>query len=90
MACLHGDLNQMYTQMEFLRQRGISVSAEGGIPKVKSENYEDSVKMIYDYEIIGWWNYKEDLIKFGVCTEEEFTDRLKWKVERRKREECFQ
>lgn len=83
MKCLNGDLNQMYTQENFLRNRGISVTVDGGIPMVKTEDYERSIRAIYGNRIIGWWNYKESLISLGICTEEEFVKELKWLVERK-------
>lgn len=77
MKCLDGDLNQMYTQMDFLRQKGISVRTDGGMPILEAKDYEQSLRLIYSYGIIGWWNYKEDLVSLGICTEEQFVDRLK-------------
>ena len=76
MKCLNGDLNQMYTQMDFLRGRGTSVTVKGGIPMVKSEDYESSIRAIYENDISGWWNYGGELISHVVCTKEEFTKRL--------------
>lgn len=70
MRCLNGDLNQMYTQMDFLRQRGISVTVDEGIPRVSAADYERSIKAIYENSIIGWWNYRDDLISLGICTRE--------------------
>lgn len=84
MKCLNGDLNQMYTQMDFLRGRGISVTVKGGITMVKSEDYEYCIMEIYANGIIGWWNYKDDLVSFGICTGEQFTERLTQRVERNK------
>lgn len=76
MKCLNGDLNQMYTQMDFLRQRGISVNVNGGIPIINANDFERSIRLIYENRVIGWWNYKDELVSFGICTEEEFMDRL--------------
>lgn len=76
MKCLDGDLNQMYTQMEVLKRRGISVTVNGGIPIVNDVDYERSIRVIYENYVIGWWNYRDDLISLGICTKEEFMKRL--------------
>lgn len=76
MKCLDGDLNQMYTQMDFLRRKGITVTVNGGIPRVNDSDYERSIRLIYENDVIGWWNYRNDLISLDVCTKEEFMKRL--------------
>lgn len=77
---LQGDLCQMYKQMDFLERKGLEVLIEGGIPYVKKDWYEYAVREIYETGITGWWNYKDDLISFNICTVEEFKKRLERQV----------
>ena len=77
MRTLQGDLNQMYTQREFLQRHGFKVTMDGGIPLIESVDYESAVRKIYESCEIGWWNYQEYLIENGICTQEEFWNKLK-------------
>lgn len=76
MVSLNGDLDQMYTQMKFLNERGIITSVQGGIPQVNSSQWSNALNMIFFYRIKGWWNYRDELIKMGVCTEEQYVEAL--------------
>jgi len=79
-SSLQGDLNHMYAQMDFLRRELYDVKIEDGIPLVKSEDYENAVRDIYERNIIGWWNYKDFLLSKGICTEEEYFKKLRRRV----------
>ena len=76
MKCLDVDLNQMFNQRDVLTKRGISVIESGGIPMVHSSDYERSLRIIWNDKIEGWWNYRNDLISLGICTEEEYKEKI--------------
>lgn len=76
--CLNGDLNQMYKQFSYLTDRGFDVITEGGIPQVESSSYGLAVLEIYENSISGWWNYRDYLISHGICTQEQFMEKLRW------------
>jgi len=50
---------------------------DGGIPLIESVDYESAVRKIYESCVIGWWNYREYLIENGICTQEEYMNKLK-------------
>jgi hypothetical protein len=74
---LNGDLKQMATQMVVLKERGIKVEVDGGIPFVEEKDYHRALLIIWVNAIHGWWNYKDDFLKYAICTEEQFMKRLK-------------
>ena len=76
MRSLNGDLSQMYEQKKFLELRGFKLTVNGGIPSIDGSDYPQAIKLLYTYQISGWWNYKEDLILLDICTEEQFIERL--------------
>ena len=75
---LNGDLNQMGTQELELRRRGFKMGQWDVYPGFESETeYIRALSTIWIASIIGWWNYKEDLIKYKICTEEEYLKKLR-------------
>jgi hypothetical protein len=74
----------MATQMEALKEYGIRAEVEGGIPYIDEREYERALAIIWLDKVAGWWNYKDDLFKYGICTEEQYTGSLKRSVERHK------
>jgi hypothetical protein len=82
---LKGDLRQMSIQGEFLRNRGIDARATGGNVGVCSEeDYKKSLRLIWSNKVEGWWNYKDDLLKYGICQAERFDSALNIECERNK------
>jgi hypothetical protein len=68
-----GDLNQMIAQENFLTKRGFDVGSRDVYPALKTqEDYDRAVKLIFECRVDGWWRFEEDLIRLGVCTQEEF------------------
>ena len=84
MRHLNGDLNQMATQMAELRMHGIRSEVDGGIPYIEDKDYARALAIIWMGGIAGWWNYKDDFLKYGICDEEQYMGRLKRSVERHK------
>ncbi len=76
MASLKGDSVEMQVQKEFLESQGYNLHVKDGIPKIADSKYPQSLKLIYLQDIKGWWNYKNELILFDICTEEQFYKRL--------------
>ena len=81
---LNGDLSQMATQMTALRAYDIKVEVEGGIPYIDEIEYEQALAIIWIDGIAGWWNYRDDFLKHGICDDEQYMNRLKRSAERRK------
>ncbi len=77
MKNLKGDSVEMGIQSEFLALRGYDLDVNEGTPSVKDSSYPQSLKLMYLYDIEGWWNYKDELIAYGICTEEQFNERFK-------------
>lgn len=76
MLALQGDLNQMAIQMRELHLNGIKSCVQGGIPFIEKEVFPRALTIIWIDSIHGWWNYKDEFIKYGLCTEKEFNEKL--------------
>lgn len=74
---LKGDLSQMYTQMKFLQCRMYHMKITTGVPVIHIDEYNQAVRDIFNYKVSGWWNYKDDILSLGLCSEEEFLENLK-------------
>ena len=69
---LKGDLGQMAAQERYLLDRGFDMRRSGGIPGFRTkEEYEHGLKIIWQFMVEGWWNYRNELLGLGLCTEEE-------------------
>lgn len=72
-----GDLGQMGTMEDFLRRCGLPVVKSGVYPGfVHEADYIEGLRRIWDARIEGWWNSQTALVKYKICTQEEFTDAL--------------
>lgn len=70
---LNGDLHQMYSQMDWLKHKGISVSMDGGIPIVcNEEDYIKALNIIWLGKLEGWWNYDTEFEKYNICSKDEY------------------
>lgn len=77
MYLLDGDLNQMAIQKSELRARGIKVSQVNVYPAFDTEeDFRKALQAIWNYQIEGWWNYKSEFLKYGICTKEQYADKL--------------
>jgi hypothetical protein len=85
MYSLDGDLNQMISQKRYLLNQcaGFKLSQESGsYPQITSEKeYVRALGCFWLDKVEGWWNYKNDLIKHGICTVGEFQEALRKQVE---------
>jgi hypothetical protein len=82
---LDGDLNQMISQKKYLLNEclGFKLSQEpGSYPQINSEKeYVRALGCFFLDKVDGWWNYKNGLIKYEICTLEEFTVALRKQAE---------
>jgi hypothetical protein len=70
---LDGDLNQMSIQKSKLLTKGITIEQHDIYPAISSqEDYVRALRVIWYDKIEGWWNYKGQFIKYGICSEEQF------------------
>ena len=51
---------------------------------VKLDDYIKGLKLIWEHRVEGWWNQQDDLVKYGVCTTDEYLEALRVTVEQRK------
>lgn len=74
---LDGDLSQMSSQRRFLSERGIVIQQNNVYPCLRECDVEKAMRLIWEQRCDGWWHYKPQYLKYGICTEEDFTNRLK-------------
>lgn len=79
MYTLQGDLAQITKQENFLKKARIPFISEPGFPGQLNdeEQFKIALRQFYRRKVEGWWNYKEELIKYGICTEEQYMNKLK-------------
>jgi hypothetical protein len=84
---LNGDLNQIGIQKRYLETECVGfdlVQDSGFVPGLASQSeYERAINCFWNDKVHGWWNYKDDLIKYLVCDEDEFKTALKKSCERK-------
>ena len=73
---LRGDLCQMGGQKGFLRRRGIETSQMDVYPVVGKDKVVQALSLIWAYSEPGWWHYKDEFVKYNICTSEQFKKRL--------------
>ena len=80
------DLSKMGQQEEFLVKKGFDIGHQDVYPAVKTEEeYVKGLQLIYENKVDGWWIYHDDLLKFGVCTHEEYTVQFDLMIEASKK-----
>ncbi len=74
---LEGDLSQMANQSDFLEKKGFRVGRIDCYPGLFTEDdYRKALAAIWENRVDGWWHYDEDYVKYGICTMEQFNNRL--------------
>ncbi|MBU2704102.1 L-rhamnose mutarotase [Sporomusaceae bacterium BoRhaA] len=82
-----GDLHQLGVQSLFLRRNGFDIEQVDVFSAVETEDeYNEAIALFYQNRVEGWWNYKDELIKYRICTEDEFKKALQESVDRKRRE----
>lgn len=67
----------MVTQQSFLAQRKFATGMSNIYPVLYSEeDFNQAVMLFWEHRVRGWWFYEEELVKLGVCTEEEYKKAL--------------
>lgn len=74
---LNGDLCQMSAQRTFLNNRGIVTKQNNVYPCVRECDIKQALELIWKFKVEGWWHYEEKYIEFGICSKDEFRNRLK-------------
>ena len=69
---LQGDLNQMSIQRQFLTSIGYRLEQCDVYPVVKKEDVIKALSVIWCSRTEGWWHYKDEFIKYGICTEKDY------------------
>lgn len=73
---LDGDLCQMASQRNFLNSRGIETRQNNVYPCLRWDDVEKALSLIWRNNVEGWWHYKELYVKYNICSEEEFREKL--------------
>jgi len=47
-----------------------------GFPREAEEEFVRALKHVFEHRIEGWWGQRENLLKYQVCTEEEYWNAL--------------
>jgi hypothetical protein len=72
-----GDLCQISKQGDLLFNYDINVLMSNVYPTVETEEeYKKALSLIWANKCEGWWHYKEDYIKYGICKKSEYVKRL--------------
>jgi len=72
-----GDLCQMGAQRRLLSDYGFNVIMSNIYPTVETEEeYKEALSLIWTIKCEGWWHYKEDYIKYKICTLYDFWTNL--------------
>jgi hypothetical protein len=76
-ASLNGDLNQMSIQADVLRANGFTITFSDVYPIVQTEDeFKRALKLFWDRQVPGWWNYREKMLKYEICTEDQWKEKL--------------
>lgn len=82
---LDGDLNQISIQARYLETQcaGFMLKRETGfVPGlVGDDEYKRALNCFWIDKVEGWWNYRDDLIRFNICSKDEFNLKLRESVE---------
>jgi hypothetical protein len=73
---LSGDLSQMGTMGDRLRQAGFNVRHSGVYPVIEGKEIVGALQFLWDRGVDGWWGQNKELVKHGICTQEEFVAKL--------------
>lgn len=79
-----GDLNQLGIIYQRLSEAGFDVVKNDvypGFPKDQEETYRQGLRFLFDNQVTGWWNQRSALLKYQICTEQEFKLALDRQVE---------
>jgi hypothetical protein len=72
-----GDLNQMATQRQRLRQLDFDIADGSGIPVFRTESdFRRGLRIFWEEKIAGWWVYRKNLIGMEICTRAEYREAL--------------
>lgn len=74
---LSGDLCQMSNQRRFLNENGIETKQNNVYPCLMQKDISKALTLIWTLKCDGWWHYRDNYILYGICTEEDFNNRLK-------------
>ncbi len=78
-----GDLGQMGCIEAALRQAGYPVVKSGvypGFAKEQEDLFRQALAYVFEYKIDGWWNQEVGMVRYGICTQEEFRAALSRQV----------
>ncbi len=73
---LTGDLSQMGTMARALQNAGFDVRNSDVYPVLQGDEIVPGLRYLYDHRIPGWRNQMNKFTKYGICTEQEYRDKL--------------
>lgn len=74
---LYGDLSQMGTMTRALQEAGFDVRHSDVYPVIQGDEIKRALKYLWDRKVDGWRDNKHSLIKYGICTADEFMAHLR-------------
>lgn len=73
-----GDLKQLSAQRRHLEMCNFKIESIDVFSAVSTEAEKiQAIRSFYNHCVDGWWNYQEELIQYGICTKEEFLQKLR-------------
>jgi hypothetical protein len=73
-----GDLKQLSAQRRHLEICGFEIESIDVFSAVSTEAEKiQAIRSFYNLSVDGWWNYQDELIQYGICTQEEFLQKLR-------------
>ena len=69
---IQGDLDQMGAQKDVLKSRGFSLQQSDVYPVLQEKDIQSALLAIWLTRTEGWWHYKDEMVKLGICTVEEW------------------
>lgn len=77
---LDWDLHQIGVMRKFLNSQGLRVVSNNvypGFEKEREEDFKNALQLLYQNRIEWWWNQRSNLIKYKICTNDEFIEKLR-------------
>jgi len=67
---IQGDLCQMGRQKDVLSAQGFSLRQSDVYPVLQEKDKQAALEVIWSTRVDGWWHYKDEMVKLGICTVE--------------------
>lgn len=69
---IRGDLLQFWAQENKLSRMGISCKRSDVYRIIPADKVIEALTIIWVNQVEGWWHYKEEFIKYDICSAEDW------------------